>query len=298
MTKTILITGASGGIGKEAAREFAEQGHTVIMHGRNPEKTRAACEEVKDETGNQNISCYVADLSLMGEVATFAERVKRDHDHLDVLVNNAGGQFGNRREVTSEGHERTLAINVLAPFLLTSLLLPLLAESPAARVVTMSSESYRQAGDPILDDIELERNYSLVRSYGFSKRYVWWIMRQFAVEAKKRGIDNVTFNTAEPGSAITGLQRVSGKGVQGILMRVVGVLWLPMMLPIEKAAAPEVFLATSPDAEGLNGEFWGVSGRPYGVVKRKEIPEKYISEEGQRAIWDFCREACAAYLPD
>ncbi|KAA8823703.1 SDR family NAD(P)-dependent oxidoreductase [Bifidobacterium reuteri] len=101
--KTILVTGASGGIGKQTALALAQQGHTVIMHGRNPGKTRQACEWVIEQTGNRNVSAYIADLSLMSEVARFATDIAKDCDHLDVLVNNAGGQFGNDRETTAEG---------------------------------------------------------------------------------------------------------------------------------------------------------------------------------------------------
>ena len=117
--KTILVTGASGGIGKQTALALAEQGNTVIMHGRNPEKTRQARDWVVGQTGNPHVSAYVADLSLMAEVARFAADVTRDHDRLDVLVNNAGGQFGDTRETIAEGHEKTFAINTLAPFLRT-----------------------------------------------------------------------------------------------------------------------------------------------------------------------------------
>ena len=128
-----------------------------------------------------------------------------------MLINNAGGQFGETRQTTSEGHEKTFAINTLAPFLLTRLLMPLLEKSPSARVVTVSSASYQQGGEVIWEDIELEHHYSLTKIYGLSKRYVWWLMRQFAVELEKRGVKNVTINTCEPGSAKTNLARESQK---------------------------------------------------------------------------------------
>jgi len=283
--KTILITGASSGIGKETAMTLAKQGHQLIIHGRDPEKTKAVFDEIVKTTGNQDIEMLTADLSLMAEVKAFADKIIAKHDHLDVLINNAGGQFGETRLVTSEGHERTFAINTLAPFLLTKLLLPLLEKSVSARVVTVSSASYQQGGDVPWDDIELERHYSLTKSYGLSKRYVWWLMRQFAVELEKRGVKNVTVNTCEPGSAKTDLARES---IKETWFKVLTILWQPMMWSVEKAAATSIYLATSPEVEGKTGGF-------YGKCKPKSIKEKWMSEEGQRKIWEYCERATAEW---
>src|SRR5699024_9674287 len=140
------------------------------------------------------------------------QEVKHKVDHLDVLYNNAGGQFGIEREVTKEGHEKTFAINMLAPFLLTKLLLPLLEKSDSARIVTQSSESYQQGGEPLLDDVELENHYDFGKAYGLSKLYVWWLMREFDKQLKEKGVNNITVNSVEPGTALdTGLQRVSDR---------------------------------------------------------------------------------------
>lgn len=285
--KIILVTGASGGIGKRTALALASQGHTVIMHGRNPDKTRHACDWVIEQTGNPNVTCHVADLSLMREVARFAVEINERYGRLDVLVNNAGGQFGNERETTAEGHERTFAINTLAPFLLTNLLLPMLANSPSARIVTVSSESYRQSGAPRLDDIELEHSYSLVRAYGSSKLYVWWLMRQFDARLKAAGVANITVNTVEPGSAVTGLQRESLRKSPFMLPLVI--LWMPFMRTAAHGARTSVLMATSPSVEGVSGEFWG-SRKP------KRINPKWISPQGEKAVWEYCAKACAAYL--
>ncbi|MBV4428371.1 SDR family NAD(P)-dependent oxidoreductase [Clostridium tyrobutyricum] len=285
--KIILITGASSGIGKETALALAKQGHKIIIHGRNPEKTKKVYETIINENGNKDIDMYTADLSLMSEVKKFANKIIEHYDHIDVLVNNAGGQFGGTREVTAEGHEKTLAINTLYPFLLTNLLLPLLMKSKSARIVTVASESYRQGGKPIYDDIELERNYSLFKSYGLSKLYVWWIMRQFATRLKEKGINNVTVNTVEPGSAITSLARVSMK--KHPLMLIISILWLPFMRSAKYGAKTSIYMATSENAEGVTGKF-------YGKCKEKNINKKWLSEEGEQKIWDFCIHACEPYL--
>ena len=284
--KTILITGASSGIGRATALELAKQGHALIIHGRDEQKTKAVFDEIIEKTGNRDIEMLTADLSLMAEVKAFADKIIAKHDHLDVLINNAGGQFGETRLVTSEGHERTFAINTLAPFLLTKLLLPLLEKSVSARVVTVSSASYQQGGEVPWDDIELEYHYSLTKSYGLSKRYVWWLMRKFAADLAAGGIANVTVNTCEPGSAKTNLARESMKETW---FKVLMFLWKPMMWSVEKAAATSVYLATSPDVEGVSGKF-------FGNCKELKIKDKFISLEGQQRIWDYCANACKAYL--
>ncbi|MHC6178316.1 SDR family NAD(P)-dependent oxidoreductase [Clostridium sp. JNZ X4-2] len=284
--KVILVTGASSGIGKETALTLAKQGHTVIIHGRDVEKTKAVFNEIQKATNNNNLDMITADLSLMSEVKAFAEKVKAKYDRLDVLINNAGGQFGNKREITEEGREKTMAINLFAPFLLTHLLLDTLTKIPAARVVTVSSESYRQGGKPFLNDIELKDNYAFTRVYGLSKLYVFWIMRRFVEEAKKRGISNVTFNTCEPGSADTDLGRIS---TQNTLAKVIYTAWKVMMWSIEKAAATSIYLATSDEVKGVTGKF-------YGNCKEKVIKPKWISQEGEQIVWDYCMKVCAPFM--
>lgn len=282
MTKPIaLVTGASSGIGQQTALELARRGYFVIIHGRNRAKTERVLNTIRQQTGSTNLDMICADLSLMSGVAAMAAELRSHYDHLDVLINNAGGQFGNRREVTSEGHEKTIAINALAPFLLTHLLLPLLQAAPAARVITVSSGSYTIGRfDP--DDIELTRGYSLTRSYGLSKRYAYWVMQKYTAQ----GIAGVTFNTVEPGSTDSDLGRVSR---QSKLANLVYYLWKPMMWSVEKAAATSVYLATAPEVAGVNGTF-------YGNRKPKRVKAKYQQPAEMDRFWDYCREVCKAYL--
>ena len=284
--KIILVTGASSGIGRVTALELARQGHTLIIHGRNEQKTREVLDEIIAATGNEDVRMLTADLSLMAEVKAFADKVAQMYDHLDVLINNAGGQFGETRQATSEGHERTFAINTLAPFLLTRLLMPLLEKSKSARVVTVSSASYQQGGEVDWNDIEFEKKYSLTRSYGQSKRYVWWLMRQFTVELEKRGVKSVTVNTCEPGSAKTNLARESQKE---LWFRILLVLWKPMMWSVEKAAATSIWLATSSEVEGKTGGF-------YGNKRELKVKQKLVSSESQQRIWNYCEKVCKDYL--
>lgn len=141
-SKIILVTGASDGIGKETAMTLAKQGHTIIIHGRNKQKLQAVYDEIKRETGNKNIDMFTADFLSLEEIKRFANTIKTKYDHLDVLINNAGAQFGNKREVTIEGHEKTMMINVFAPFLLTTLLLDLLRKSPCNRFLCLTQNEW------------------------------------------------------------------------------------------------------------------------------------------------------------
>ncbi|MEY8644785.1 SDR family NAD(P)-dependent oxidoreductase [Staphylococcus arlettae] len=274
----MLVTGASNGIGRETAITLAKEGHKVIIHGRNAERTQAVYDEIAELVDENNVDQYIADLSLKSEVKKLADNIKSKYKQLDVLINNAGGQFGKYREVTSEGHEKTMAINIIAPFLLTYELLDILKESHSARVVTVSSSSYSMSGQAPLNDIELEHNYSMAKAYAYSKRYIIWIMKHFPKLVYQKGIDNITFNITEPGSADTGLGRVS---TQDTYMKYLYKLWKPMMWSTEKAAATNIYLATSPNVEGVTGKF-------FGNKKEKRIKPKYYSVEAENIIWDYC----------
>ena len=284
--KIILVTGASDGIGKETAKTLAKQGHTIIMQGRNKNKTRTAFEEIKKESGNDRIDMYTADFLSLAEVKQFAENIKQKYRHLDVLINNAGAQFSGKRETTSEGHEKTMAINVFAPFLLTTLLLDLLKKSKSARVVTVSSASHSMGGRPDLADIELRNDYTMVKAYGFSKLYIIWIMQQFVTRMKDQGVSNITFNSVHPGSARTSLGREATKSLK---WKIIYFLWQPMMISIEKAAGSGIRAAVSPEMEGITGRYFGPKGE-------EQPSRKYYSPENEKIVWDYCEKVVKPFL--
>lgn len=173
-----------------------------------------------------------------------------------------------------------MAINVIAPFLLTYNLLHILKNSDSARVVTVSSASYSMSGKAPLNDIELEHNYTMAKAYAYSKRYIIWIMKYFTKYVEQQGIQNITFNITEPGSADTGLGRVS---TQDTMMKYIYYLWKPMMWSTEKAAATSIYLATSPEVEGITGKF-------YGNLKEKRIKPKFDSPKAEKLLWDYCMQ--------
>jgi NAD(P)-dependent dehydrogenase (short-subunit alcohol dehydrogenase family) len=285
-SKIILVTGASDGIGKETAKTLAKQGHTVILHGRNTQKTQAVYDEIKAETGNNNIDMFTADFLSLAEVKRFADKIKQKYDRLDVLVNNAGAQFTDKRETTVEGHEKTMAINVFAPFLLTTLLLDLLKKSPSARVITVSSAAHGMSGKPYLDDIELKHHYSMSKAYGLSKLYVIWVMRHFVSEMKKEGINNITFNSVHPGSTATSLARESSKSLK---FRIIMFLWIPMMNSMAKAITPSIKTAIAEELEGVTGKYFGPKG--------EEKPNnKYYSPENETIVWEYCKKVTEDYI--
>ena len=284
--KIILVTGASDGIGKETAKTLAKQGHTIIIHGRNPQKTQAAYEEIKAETGNNNVEYMTADFLSLTEIRRFADNIKQKYDRLDVLINNAGAQFTDKREVTDEGHEKTMTINVFAPYLLTTLLLELLKKSKSARVVTVSSAAHSMSGKPNLNDIELKQNYSMSKAYGLSKLYVIWVMRHFVSEMGKAGIKNITFNTVHPGSAQTSLGREAEKSLK---WRIIYLLWRPMMKTPAQGAASSIYAASSPELEGVTGKYFGLKGE-------EKPSDKYYSPENEQIVWDYCKKITESYL--
>lgn len=285
--KVILITGASDGIGKFTATALAKQGHTLIIHGRNRQKTEAALAEIKRESGNPDVEMILADFLSLASVKAFADAVKERHAHIDVLINNAGAQFTEQRETTVEGHEKTMTINVFAPMLLTKLLLPLLAKSKSARVVTVASDAHRMTGKPDLSDIELKQGYTMPKAYGLSKLYVIWVMNHFVNETKKSGINNITFNVVHPASTQSSLGREAAKSWK---WKIIYFVWQLMMVPIDKAASSSLYAATSQELEGISGKYFGPKGE-------EQPSAKYYSLENEMKVWNYALNVIRPYLP-
>lgn len=182
--KTIVITGASDGIGAAAARALVARGHEVVVVGRDPAKATA----VADELG---VERHVVDYTRLDEVRALAATLAERHRRIDVLANNAGGVFGTRR-LTVDGHERTFQVNHLAPFLLTNLLMPTLVESVASVVTTSSLASRRAAID--VDDLDLAHGYEAFRAYGASKLAGVLFTRELHRRHHRDGISSAAFH--------------------------------------------------------------------------------------------------------
>ena len=195
--KTVLITGATGGIGKQTALTLADMGAQVLITGRSRSRGEAALAELRQASGSQNIDLLLADLSTQAGVHGLAEQFQSRYGRLDVLINNAG-LVAQSRQLTEDGIESNFAVNVLAPFLLTHLLMDNLTASPAARVVTVTGGQGQEAIE--LDNIQAERSFSGLNSYSHSKLLMMAVMLEFADRMCQERNEKSTFSRVKKAS--------------------------------------------------------------------------------------------------
>jgi NAD(P)-dependent dehydrogenase (short-subunit alcohol dehydrogenase family) len=205
----VLVTGSTDGIGKATACELATRGAEVILHGRDQEKGARVIREIEKETGRRGLSLITADLSLQKNVIRLAEQVSSHCERLDVLINNAG-TFEQTRRLTSDGVEITLAVNYLAPFLLTRDLLPLLKKSAPSRVVNVASMTHRDVRTIDWENLQGEKRYDPYDAYSLSKfaviTFTYTLARQISAT-------DITVNCLHPGVVDT---KMLWKGFPGI----------------------------------------------------------------------------------
>jgi NAD(P)-dependent dehydrogenase (short-subunit alcohol dehydrogenase family) len=236
----VVLTGATRGIGRAAAIELAKRGVEVALVGREPERVRAVAAAAAAAGGGAAIHEHVTNLTLMSEVRALAQELRQRHERIDVLANNAGALFASRHQ-TSEGLERTLALNHLAPFLLTNLLRDRLA---GGRVVTTASDAH-QSGRLDLDDLQSARSYAAMRVYGTTKLMNILFTRELARRAPE-----LRANCFHPGTVRTGFAK-NETGMWKILTTFGG----PFFRSPERGAQSLVWLALSPEAGSLTGEY-------------------------------------------
>ena len=244
--KTMLVTGATNGIGRVTARELARLGAQVTILSRNAKKCARVAEEIRKDTGNP-VEYLAADLSTLAGIMHAAETFKKRQRRLDVLVNNAGGIFI-RRTITSDGLEMTFALNHVAYFLLSGLLLDVLKQSSPARVVNVASGMHMGAHLDF-DDLQNEKHYSGFRAYGRSK--LANILFTYELARKLEG-SGVTVNCVHPGYVNTGLSLNNGLifGVfAGLSARLFG-------RKPEEGARTSIYLAASPEVQGVTGKYF------------------------------------------
>jgi NAD(P)-dependent dehydrogenase (short-subunit alcohol dehydrogenase family) len=243
--KVCLVTGATAGIGKATAMALAGMGAAVAIVGRNQAKTEATAQEIRTKTGNVAVSTIIADLSRQAEVRRVAEEFRSRFDRLDVLVNNAGGMFGSR-QLTADGLELTFALNHLAYFLLTNLLLDMLKASAPSRVVSVSSGAHMM-GRINFDDLQLERKYNPGMAYGQSKLANILFTYELARRLEATG---VTATCLHPG--VVGTNFGNNWGINGFFYNIFG----RFMLTPEQGADTVIYLASSPEVEGVTGKYF------------------------------------------
>ena len=244
--KVCVITGSSAGIGKATAIKMAALGYEVIMLVRDCDKSRLALEEVKQRSGSDNVRLYYVDLASQQSIRDVVERIKKDLDRIDVLVNNAG-VFRRKAERSPDGFEMTLAVNYLAPFLLTTLLLPLLEAPPNSRVVNVTSELYRK-GVADLDTRADDGRFNGNQAYANSKLLLVMFTRGLAKGLVESG---TTVNCVHPGVVATDVFREYPRWFNRLLNRFIS--------KPEDAAEHVVRLASSGALDGVTGTYFSKS---------------------------------------
>jgi retinol dehydrogenase 14 len=248
--RNVLITGATSGIGKATATRLAAMGAHLAITGRDPDRTEAAAREVRAAGGGGQVDVFVADLSVQDEVRRLAEEVLQRLPRLDVLVNNVGG-YWNTRHVTADGLEHTFALNHLAPFLLTNLLLDRLKDSAPARVVIVSSHAHT-GGRMAFADLQGERSYSGARAYNQSK--LANVLFSYELARRLRGT-SVTANALHPGVVRTSFGAEDPAGVQRLLVPIIR----PLMKSPAQGAATSIHVASAPGLELVTGRYFASS---------------------------------------
>jgi len=281
--KVVVITGSNTGIGEATAEALATMGATTVMACRNLQKAEAAATAVRAASGSDDVHVVSLDLADLSSVETCASEVLSRWDHLDVLVNNAGGIWSDR-QVTAQGFEQTLGVNHIGPFFLTALLLDRLKGADAGRIVNLSSVGHHGAFTGMnWNDLQGEKRYSTFGAYSQSKL----ANLLFTCGLAKRLADTrVTANAVHPGPVR------SGFGMDGDMTGIVGLgnrLIRPFEISATAGAATSVYLASSPEVQGRSGGYYVRSkpghpskqGRSDAAADRLwEVTESMITESG------------------
>jgi NAD(P)-dependent dehydrogenase (short-subunit alcohol dehydrogenase family) len=268
--KICLVTGATSGIGKEAAIALAAQGAEVIITGRNPQKTIETVQQIKTETGNPSINYLLADFSDLEQVRSLATAFKERYSRLDVLLNNAGAFFLARRSTPYEV-EKTFLVNHLAPFLLTNLLLDVLKNSAPARIINVASNSH-QFGTMNFDDLGFKHSYFGINAYGRSK--LANVLFTYELAHRLDG-KMVTANAVHPGRVSTDIWQTSFSLFGPALKYFMSLI----SLTPTQGADTLIYLASSMEVAGISGRYF---------YKRKAIASSPLSydENVAKQLWE------------
>jgi NAD(P)-dependent dehydrogenase (short-subunit alcohol dehydrogenase family) len=271
--KTILISGATSGLGKQALLELSQKGHRVIVVSRNREKMNATVEMIKFETNNADIFCYQADFSDADSVKNATQKIAQEHPAIDVLINNAGA-LHIRQERTESGVEKTMMVNYYSHFILTMGLLDNLRSSGKSTIINVSSDCYKLPGyamnEPTIDD----EKYNFNKAYNRSKL----AQIQFTRMLKERlSSDDITVTCVSPGGVKTDIYAPMPK-----ILR-----WLVTfsLKPVSKGVRDIVNIALDDDASRFDGEF--VSN-----TKIKPIHSRYLDKQQMLFLWEQSEAFC------
>ncbi len=249
MQKIALVTGATNGIGIWTALGLAQQGYIVGIVARDRARGEAQQRWLAERASGVQIDLFLADLSALAEVRRLAGEVKQRYARLDLLINNAG-LVRDQRELTEDGFERVIAVNHLAPVLLTLELLDLLKRSAPARIVNVGSEASDRAGLE-LDNLQSERRFSIMGTYGQSKLAI--MMATFELARRLEG-SGVTINVVHPGVVATNIFNLGGW--KGVLVQILMPLVRLFLLSPEQGAKTTLHVATAPELAGVTGRYF------------------------------------------
>ncbi|MFL5797655.1 MAG: SDR family NAD(P)-dependent oxidoreductase [Actinomycetota bacterium] len=274
--QTILVTGATDGLGRALSTELARRDATVLIHGRNEARLEETAREIREETGKGLVRTYLADLSSLEEVDGLAREIIDREVRLDVLVNNAGiggGADRSVREESADGYELRFAVNYLAPFLLTEELLPLLRRSAPARIVNVASVG-QEAID--LDDVMIERDYGGMRAYRQSKLAQIMHAFELAERLRREGESGVTVNALHPASLMNTKMVYESFG--------------HTMSTVEDGVEATLRLAVSPELDG-------VTGRYFDRLDEARPDDQAYDAEARRRLWRLSEQLVDEALP-
>ncbi|NVM35279.1 MAG: SDR family oxidoreductase [Candidatus Lokiarchaeota archaeon] len=268
--KICIITGANSGIGKATALGLAKLGAKVVMLCRNKTRGEDAQNEIITKSGNKSIDLLLADLSSQSSIRKFVSEFEKKYDKLDVLINNAGVNPSKRYE-TIDGIEKAFAINTLAPFLLTNLLLPILKNNIPARIINVASAV--QSKSINFENLQFKKHFRSWKAYSQSKTALILLTYEFARHLSNSGI---TVNCLHPGGVKTNLTR-DYKGIIKLFTK----LFFSFAKSPEEGAKTSIYLASSSDVENISGKYF---------IDKKEAKSKDITydESIAKRLWDVC----------
>jgi NAD(P)-dependent dehydrogenase (short-subunit alcohol dehydrogenase family) len=259
--KTCIVTGANSGMGKETALALAQMKATVVMVCRNKDKGDAARQEIADKAGNESVDLLLSDLSSLAEVRTLAAEIRNRYAKLHVLVNNAGVfSFSGR---TVDGYETTFAVNYLAPFLLTNLVVELLRSSAPSRVVNVSSVAHFGGH---IDTAAIEKKDTPTGWGAYSTSKLALVMFTYELARRLQGT-GVTANCLHPGGVATNIWRIPPPLVR------------PFLKSAKEGAETAIYLASAPEVEGVTGKYFEDK------AEKKSADESY-DEAKARLLWE------------
>ncbi len=280
--KIVLVTGSTGGIGKETARQLAALGASVILVGRDKRRADAAVADLRHTSGNDDVTAITADMSRLRDVRRLAQEAGGRAGGVDVLINNAGATRSHR-EMTEDGIETAFAVNVVAPFCLTHWLMPALTASGQARVINITGGIPR--GQIDLNNLQGEKSYVGLSVYNQTKLAQMAMSYRFAQEL---AATPVTLNVAYPGHAYTSMNKNLTVATYPPLARPIVPL-LRLAMPVAyghrallRATRSSVYLASSPEERTTNGAYFNSKAKP------APWPDAVLDDTTRNAIWELC----------